>query len=135
MAGRRTVDTSAMFKSMTGRTTPAPEQEPVVQPADPAPAVEEVKAPKKTEPAAKPKKPKTSEESAYEKKVGVRYTQLNSEAMELYKAAHFMAGRVDSKIINMALDEFLAKERLALSKVDKSLSGNDRLREAMKYLN
>lgn len=69
-----------------------------------------------------------------DKKAGIRYTQINSEAIELYKLVHCLTGRVDSRIVNLALTEFLAKELEALRKVDPACPPEDRLREAMKLL-
>lgn len=127
MAGRRTVDTSGMFKSMMGYDEKV-----------------EVKATDETVPAQKTSV-QDSEGATRTKKRGnpadlqsvkvCHYmTPRIMEAMKLYKTRHLMGGHEDSKIINEALAQFFNEELEVLNSLPAELSAAERLQAAAKIL-
>ncbi len=129
MASRRTVDTSKMFKSMTGRSEPdAAEASASVTLTQheglPAPASK-----KKTNAAGKREKD-ANPLDRQTVKLGFYLTPRVYEAMQLHKAVNFIGAHNDSQIVNKALAMYLEKEIEALRSVSENMTADERMRQA-----
>lgn len=161
-SSRKKIDTSGMFQSMIGRSgadeepkaekmssavneiSVKPEESDKPENKEPAQALpkEPPKAPKKssnsshnsqsTAKQAPEKTQKSDLKDAQMVKTTLYISQENWDAIALYKLHEAMSGRVDSKIVNNAISEYLSKELEALASVDKSINGQGRIVEALR---
>ena len=137
---RRSVDTSGMFKSMTGHTetTPPPQEETSSGNVNRVtlPAAEYAAAPaaaSKKRKTRAPRKPRDDDpQDRQTVKLGFYLTPRVYEAIQLHKALNFIGAHNDSQIVNKALAEYLSKEINALRDVDESKTKEERLRIASK---
>ena len=163
MGSRRTIDTSKMFRSMTGRDLPADEKLTQAEPAAEAisesiPAADKMyeqkksvsakktvgksdtkeslpEKAKKTNPEKKTRAPRTDDPRDRQSvKLGFYLTPRIYEAIKLHKAVNFIGSHNDSQIVNKALSEYLAKEIAALREVDKKGDCENRVLEAAALL-
>lgn len=114
---KREIDTSAMFKSMTGKKGNA------VGTAE-----------NNTAHGTKKRKNGKSRAEQQTVKLGFYLTPNTYTAMRLYKATRGIGSHKDSKIINDALTKYLDKELAVLSEISGDLSDDERFSEALKRL-
>lgn len=138
---RKTIDASAMFRSMTGHdeaesatsaaqtaqealdTAPQTEVHPVKKTITPA-------CPTQTRRASKRRETKSLMDKQTVKQ-GFYLTPRVYEALLLHKASNMLSARSDSAIVNAALSQYLASEINALNGLDETMDQNTRLRTAL----
>ena len=161
-SSRKKIDTSGMFQSMLGKSEPAEEPkagktDPVVpeiitkpeeldkpenkettqtlQKEPPTVSKKSSDNSRKAQSAAKwapAKAEKSDPKDVQMVKTTLYISQENWDAIALYKLHEAMSGRVDSKIVNNAISEYLCKELEALASVDRSITGQGRIVEALR---
>lgn len=161
-SSRKKIDTSGMFQSMLGKSEPTEEPKAEkLDPAVPEiiakpeesdkPENKETTQTLQNEPPAASKKSndnsskaqsaakrapakaeKNDPKDAQMVKTTLYISQENWDAIALYKLHEAKSGRVDSKIVNNAISEYLSKELEALASVDKSITGQSRIVEALR---